>query len=84
MVSLPNLDAGTSLITDYQVTPASTHDSVALKEIVSEADGGKPLHADSAYTGEEIEQVLRDLNIENKTCEKGRRGVRPSQGHGIE
>jgi len=68
-------DAGTSLITDYRVTPASTHDSVALKEIVSEADGGKPLHADSAYTGEEIEQVLRDLNIENKTCEKGRRGA---------
>ena len=68
-------DAGTSLITDYRVTPASTHDSVALKELVSEADGGKPLHADSAYTGEEIEQVLRDLNIENKACEKGRRGA---------
>jgi IS5 family transposase len=68
-------DADTSLITDYRVTPASTHDSVALKELVSEADGGKPLHADSAYTGEEIEQVLRGLNIENKACEKGRRGA---------
>jgi IS5 family transposase len=68
-------DAGTSLITDYRVTPASTHDSVALKELVSEADGGKPLHADSAYTGEEIEQILEDLNITNKTCEKGRRGA---------
>jgi IS5 family transposase len=68
-------DAGTSLITDYRVTPASTHDSVALKELVSEADGGKPLHADSAYTGEEIEQILEDLNITNKTCEKDRRGA---------
>jgi IS5 family transposase len=68
-------DAGTSLITDYRVTPASTHDSVVLKELVSEADGGKPLHADSAYTGEEIEKILKDLKIENKTCEKGRRGA---------
>jgi IS5 family transposase len=42
---------------------------------VNEADGGKNLHADSAYTGEEIEQVLKDLNIENKVCEKGYRGA---------
>jgi IS5 family transposase len=68
-------DAGTSLITDYRVTTASMHDSVVLKELVSESDGGKPLHADSAYTGEEIEQILKDLNIENKVCEKGRRGA---------
>ena len=68
-------DAGTSLITDYRVTAASTHDSVTLKELVNEADAGKTLHADSAYTGEEIEQVLKDLNIENKVCEKGYRGA---------
>ena len=68
-------DAGTSLITDYRVTVASTHDSVVLKELVNDADGGKPLHADSAYTGEEIEQVLEELNIENKVCEKGYRGA---------
>jgi IS5 family transposase len=73
-------DAGTSLITDYRVTPSSTHDSVVLKELVSEDDGGKPLHADSAYTGAEIEQVLRDLNIENKVCEKGRRGAPLTEG----
>ena len=68
-------DSGTSLITDYRVTSASTHDSVVLKELVNEADAGKPLHADSAYTGEEIEKILKDLNITNKTCEKGRRGA---------
>ena len=68
-------DACTSLITDYRVTAASTHDSVVLKELVNEADGGKPLHADSAYTGGEIEEVLKDLNIENKVCEKGYRGA---------
>ena len=68
-------DADTSLITDYRVTAASTHDSVALKELVNEADAGKPLHADSAYTGEEIEEVLKELNIENKVCEKGYRGA---------
>ena len=68
-------DAGTCLITDYRVTAASTHDSVVLKELVNEADGGKPLHADSAYTGGEIEEVLKDLNIENKVCEKGYRGA---------
>jgi IS5 family transposase len=68
-------DAGTSLITDYRVTVASTHDSVVLNELVNEEDSGKPLHADSAYTGEEIEQVLEELNIENKVCEKGYRGA---------
>lgn len=74
-------DAGTSLITDYRVTAASTHDSVPLKELVNEADAGKPLHADSAYTGEEIEEVLKELNIKNKVCEKGyraRRSLKPS------
>jgi hypothetical protein len=35
-------DAGTSLITDYRVTAANTQDSVALKELVNEADAGKP------------------------------------------
>jgi IS5 family transposase len=63
------------LITDYRVAPDSTHDSVVLKELVSEADVGKPLHADSAYNGEEIEQILKELNIKNKTCEKDRRGA---------
>lgn len=68
-------DAGTSLITDYRVTVASTHDSVVLKELLSEADAGKPLHADGAYTGQEIEGMLKELNIENQVCEKGRRGA---------
>jgi IS5 family transposase len=39
---------------------------VALQELVNEADAGKTLHADSAYRGVEIEQILKDLNIENR------------------
>ena len=57
------------------MTAVSTHDSVVLKEFVNEADGGKSLNADSAYTGAEIKQILKDLNIENKVCEKGYRGA---------
>jgi IS5 family transposase len=68
-------DAGTSLITDYRVTVASTHDSVVLRELLSEADSGKSLHADGAYTGEEIEGILQELNIKNQVCEKGHRGA---------
>jgi hypothetical protein len=46
-----------------------------LIDALRKADGGKTLHTDSAYTGVEIEQVLKDLNIENKVCEKGYRGA---------
>jgi IS5 family transposase len=41
-------DAGTSLITNYCVMVANTHDSVVLKELVDESNSGKPWHADSA------------------------------------
>ena len=69
-------DAGTSLITNCRVTVASTHDSVVLKELLNEADAGKPLHADGAYTGEEIEGMLKELISKTKCVKKGVEGNR--------
>jgi IS5 family transposase len=52
-------DAGTVLITKYEVTTANVHDSVPLGKLLDESDRGKDLHADSAYTGEGIETIAR-------------------------
>jgi IS5 family transposase len=61
--------AKTKFIRAYAVTPASTHDSQALPELVVEGDGS--LHADSAYTGEPIEADLLAKGVHNYIHEKG-------------
>lgn len=68
-------DAGTVLITDYQVTDASVHDSVVLKEMLGENDKGQSLHADSAYKSQECDEMLQSMEIDNKIHEKGKRGT---------
>ena len=45
------IDQGSKIITEYQVTTASVHDSDALEDLLDETDAGKPLWGDSAYTG---------------------------------
>jgi len=61
--------AKTKFIHAYTVTPASTHDSQALPELVVEGDSS--IHADSAYTGEPIEADLRAKGVHNYIHEKG-------------
>jgi IS5 family transposase len=56
-------DAGTVLITKHEVTTANVHDSVPLEKLLEDSDRGKDLHADSAYTGEAIEELLEDFGI---------------------
>lgn len=63
--------AKTKLIDDYVVTDASVHDSQALEDLVKKGDG--QLWADSAYTGNPIEEVLVEKEIEGKIHEKGYR-----------
>lgn len=68
-------DTKTKLITDYEVTSASVHDSEALENLVDKKeDQGQPFYADSAYRSEEIEQMLSKKNIESQIHEKGYRG----------
>lgn len=67
-------DEKTLLITGYQVTAANVHNSLVLEDLRSKKeDGGQPLHADSAYRSEQIEEMLRRKNIESQIHEKGYR-----------
>jgi IS5 family transposase len=65
--------AKTKLIEDYKVTPASTHDSQAMPELIREGDG--EVHADSAYAGEPIAADLRTKSVCNQIHEKANAGV---------
>jgi len=66
-------DTKTKLIVDYLVTDASVHDSQALADLLNQGDHEQELYADSAYTGEEQEKVIRKNKMQNKVHEKGYR-----------
>jgi transposase, IS5 family len=66
-------DQKTKLIEDYAVSDAACHDSQAVELLLSEQDRGRELHADSAYTGEELEELYKKYGIEAKINEKGYR-----------
>lgn len=67
------VDTKSKFIDEYVVTDASVHDSQALDDLLSEKDKGQPLHADSAYTGEEQEKVIEKYEMINEVNEKGYR-----------
>lgn len=64
-------DTGSKLIDNYEVTHASVHDSQPLGKLLNEKDKGQTLHADSAYTGEEIEGMVSKIEMINLIHEKG-------------
>ena len=64
-------DSESKLITQFQVTPANVHDSEVLEELLDEKDEGQPLWADSAYSSEKHNQMLKKRRIENQISEKG-------------
>ena len=63
------VDGKSKLITNYQVTDASVHDSQALDALLSEEDHLQSLYADSAYTGQQ--ETLRKYKLKDEVCEKG-------------
>lgn len=65
------VDEKSKLILSYEVTDASVHDSQSLEDLLSKKDKGQPLFADSAYTGEEQETVIKKVGMINKVHEKG-------------
>lgn len=68
-------DTKTKLITGYKATTANIHDSEVIDKLLSnKEDSGQPVHADSAYRSEAIEQICRSKNIESCIHEKGYRG----------
>lgn len=65
------VDAKTKLITTYEVTDASVHDSQVIGTLISKEDEGQTVHADSAYTGENQEKIYAEKKVIPKINEKG-------------
>lgn len=71
-----NVDRHTKLITAQACTPANTHDSQMLDEILrDESEGGKEVWADSAYRSEEQEQRLKESGHESHIHERAYRNA---------
>lgn len=66
-------DAKSKLIDNYTVTDASVHDSQETANLLTEKDEGQTLHADSAYSGEPIAEVIEKKKMKNHVHEKGYR-----------
>ena len=64
-------DQKTKLITKYTVTPASTHDSQVIEELIDESD--KVAYADSAYRSEETKRYLKEKNVKSKVIKRAYR-----------
>jgi transposase, IS5 family len=66
-------DKKNKFIVTYSVTDASVHDSQALESLLDSNDKDQPLWADSAYTGEGQEEIIREMKMKNEVSEKGYR-----------
>lgn len=65
------VDTTTKLVTAYEVTDASVHDSQILDDLLTKDD--KKIYADSAYRSEAQEERLASAGIESNIMEKGAR-----------
>jgi len=66
------MDNGSKFITQYAVTNAAQHDSVALEDLLDfNNDANQALYGDSAYTGQE--DLINDAKMIDKIHEKGYR-----------
>jgi IS5 family transposase len=66
-----SVDQKTKVISTYTVTASSTHDSQAIKELINEDD--TTLYADSAYKSQEIENYLKQKNVNSKVINRAYR-----------
>ncbi len=74
-------DTKTKLITGYVITTANVHDSEPIDELLdSKEDAGQPLHADSAYSSEAIEQVCIKKQVKSCIHQKGYRYKKLTKG----
>jgi len=65
------IDSKSKIIVKYMVTSASVHDSRALEGLLDANDEGQDLHADSAYTGKNLDKTISNRKITGKIIEKG-------------
>lgn len=67
-------DEKSKLITGYEVTDASVHDSQTTCSLLNKQDEGQDFYADSAYVGEELHKELTEQKkVSPKIIEKGYR-----------
>lgn len=64
------VDTHSKLIIKYEVTDASVHDSQLIDNLLDKEDEGLLLYADSAYTGEENQRLVKDRKMKSLICEK--------------
>jgi IS5 family transposase len=67
------VDSKSKFINSYVVTDASVHDSQPLNDLLNAKDEGQELYADSAYTGENQEQIIAKKKMKNQVIEKAYR-----------
>jgi IS5 family transposase len=74
------VDKDSKIITEYEVTDASVHDSREFAGLVDEAD--KAIYADSAYQGKELHDGVYEKNPEIKLeiIEKGQKNKPLTEG----
>jgi IS5 family transposase len=65
------VDSKSKLVTGFEVTDASVHDSQVLCDLIDDTDENKSIYADSAYVGQD--EKLNQKKVINKIHEKGYR-----------
>lgn len=65
------IDTKSKIITKYEVTPANTHDSQVIDNLLDEKDKNQDFYADSAYIGEKQDEIIVKKEMNNCVQEKG-------------
>ena len=68
-----NADVAHGFIRDYVVTPAATHDSQALPDLLEITQRGQPVYADSAYRSAATQRRCRDYGLRSRVLHKAQR-----------
>jgi IS5 family transposase len=80
-----NVDVKHKLIRDYEVTPASVHDSQVFEELLDEDNSSREVWADSAYRSEESLEELKKRkyreHLQRKGCRHKKLTDREIQGN---
>jgi IS5 family transposase len=67
------VDVAHKLVRDYEVTPASTHDSQVFEELLDETNTSRDVWADSAYRSQETLEKLEQNGFHEHLQRKGSR-----------
>lgn len=65
------VDQASKLITACHITSADVHDSQIVFHLIDKHDEGHSVYADSAYSSNEIREVLKEFKIQGRIHKKG-------------